>query len=169
MGVWDYDLINDEFWISPELREIFAVGHGEFSPTYGGFLAFVHPEDRPLVVRAMTTSRENRTDYQLEHRLIRRDRQVRWIATRGRTFCDASGRAERMIGLVVDVTEFRDGELSPAPQADGVPGATPADPSAAVAVTAAEAKVDPDRRAPVADEKHAGPTLIPPAAEASFA
>jgi PAS domain-containing protein len=110
MGVWDYDLLGDEFWISPEIREIFGVGDGEFSPTYGGFLAFVHPDDRALVVRAMTTSRENRTDYQLEHRLIRRDKAVRWIATRGRTFCDENGRAERMIGLVVDVTELRDGE-----------------------------------------------------------
>jgi K+-sensing histidine kinase KdpD len=52
MGVWDYDLIQDDFWISPEIREIFGVGDGEFSPTYGGFLAFVHPEDRALVVLA---------------------------------------------------------------------------------------------------------------------
>lgn len=111
MGVWDYDLVRDDFWISPELRDIFGVGDatGEFSPTYGGFLAFVHPEDRAEVVRAMTTSRENRTDYQLEHRLVRRDGAVRWIATRGRTFVDAQGRAERMIGLVVDITDQRGG------------------------------------------------------------
>jgi PAS domain-containing protein len=110
MGVWDYDLVGDDFWISPELRNIFGVGDGggEFSPTYGGFLSFVHPEDRPEVVRAMTTSRENRTDYQLEHRLVRRGGDVRWIATRGRTFVDADGRAERMIGLVVDITDQRE-------------------------------------------------------------
>jgi PAS domain-containing protein len=110
MGVWDYDLVRDDFWISPELRNIFGVGDGggDFSPTYGGFLSFVHPEDRPEVVRAMTTSRENRTDYQLEHRLVRRGGDVRWIATRGRTFVDADGRAERMIGLVVDITDQRE-------------------------------------------------------------
>lgn len=110
MGVWDYDLNRDDFWISPELRNIFGVGdrEGEFSPTYGGFLSFVHADDRAEVVRAMTTSRENRTDYQLEHRLVGRDGAVRWIATRGRTFVDAQGRAERMIGLVVDITDQRD-------------------------------------------------------------
>lgn len=104
MGVWDYDLVRDEFWISPELREIFGIQEAEFSPTYGGFLSFVHPDDRAAVVRAMTTSRENRTDYQIEHRLQLRDNRVRRIATRGRTFVDAQGRAERMIGLVVDIT-----------------------------------------------------------------
>jgi PAS domain S-box-containing protein len=105
MGVWDYDLLGDGFWISPELRQIFRIGADEFTPTYGAFLAFVHPDDRPMVVHAMTTSRENQVDYQIEHRLIRRDGSVGWIATRGRTFVRADGLAERMIGLVVDVTD----------------------------------------------------------------
>ena len=53
----------------------------------------------------MTTSRENRVGYQIEHRIVRRDKSVRWIATRGRTFVDKLGRAERMIGVVADVTD----------------------------------------------------------------
>jgi PAS domain-containing protein len=144
MGVWDYDLIQDEFWISPEVRELFGVkADGEFSPTYGGFLAFVHPDDRAAVVRAMTTSRENRSDYQLEHRLIRRDKAIRWIATRGRTFCDADGRAERMIGLVVDVTEFREEEMPTAssPSSDAPSLLATEDASERAAAAAASAKV----------------------------
>jgi PAS domain S-box-containing protein len=109
MAVWDYDLKQDVFWTSPELRQIFGVGaDDEFSPTYGGFIAFVHPDDRAPVVRAMTTSRENRIEFQIEHRIVRRDKSVRWIATRGRTFVDSQGRAERMIGVVVDVTDDHD-------------------------------------------------------------
>jgi PAS domain-containing protein len=154
MGVWDYDLIRDEFWISPEVREIFGIGDGEFSPTYGGFLAFVHPEDRASVVRAMTTSRENRTDYQLEHRLIRRDKVVRCIATRGRTFCDVNGRAERMIGLVVDITEFRDGETPPTAAAP-----PPAAEAAEAAETRALTSDEPTDRAPTLSELSSVPPL----------
>lgn len=112
MGVWDYDLLKNEFWTSPELREIFAVEESEFAPTFGAFLAFVDPADRTSVVHAMTHSRESRLDFQLEHRIIRRDGSVRWIATRGRTFVDSIGRAERMIGLVVDVTDRHTGDAS---------------------------------------------------------
>jgi PAS domain S-box-containing protein len=108
MGVWDYDLMRDEFSISPQLHEIFGSREDEVSPTYGGFLAFIHPDDRPAVVRAMTTAGESGGGYQLEHRIVRRDNNaVRWIATRGRTISDDHGRAERMIGLVIDVTDRR--------------------------------------------------------------
>jgi PAS domain-containing protein len=108
MGVWDYDLTRDEFWISPEMREIFDVLEKDFSPTYGGFLAFVHPDDRTTVVRTMTTAEQNASGYQLEYRILRRgDSTLRWIATRGRTIVDERGRAVRMIGLVIDVTDRR--------------------------------------------------------------
>jgi PAS domain S-box-containing protein len=129
MGVWDYDLNEDEFWISPALLEIFGVGAGEFAPTYGGFLAFVHPDDRAAVVRAMTTSRESNVDYQIEYRLLRRDGTVRRLATRGRTFVDSSGRVERMIGLVVDLTDSPEAEtmaLHPPSSTSAVPAPQPA-------------------------------------------
>ena len=51
MAVWDYDLHRDHFWTSPELRELFGVAASdEFSPTFGGFISFVHPDDRQEVV-----------------------------------------------------------------------------------------------------------------------
>jgi PAS domain S-box-containing protein len=132
MGVWDYDLRGDEFWISPALQEIFGVRTDEFAPTYGGFLAFVHPDDRAVVVRAMTTSRESNVDYQIEYRILRRDGSVHRIATRGRTFVDPHGRAERMIGLVVDLTDGPEGEAMTLP-ATAQAAAAPASPSIPVA------------------------------------
>lgn len=109
MGVWDYDLTRDEFWISPEMREMFGVRQEDFSRTYGGFLALVHPDDRTAVVQTMTAAAEadgSAGGYQLEYRITRRrDDAVRWIATRGRTIVDEHGHAARMIGLVIDVTE----------------------------------------------------------------
>jgi PAS domain S-box-containing protein len=108
MGVWDYDLTRDEFWISPELHDIFGTREEDFSPTYGGFLSFVHPDDRTVVVRNMTTAGQSGQGYQFEYRIIRRrDNVIRWVATRGRTIVDDHGRAARMIGLVIDVTDRR--------------------------------------------------------------
>jgi PAS domain S-box-containing protein len=108
-AVWDYDLKRDEFWVSPEVRDIFGLGASdEFSPTYGGYMSFIHPDDRDLVVQAMTTSRENCVGYRIDYRIVRRDKSVRWVTARGRTFSNNHGRAERMIGVLVDVTDRPD-------------------------------------------------------------
>jgi hypothetical protein len=43
--------------------------------------------------------------HRVEYRIVRPDGAVRWVEGRGEVFRDAAGRAERVIGVCVDVTE----------------------------------------------------------------
>ncbi len=74
---------------------------------------FIHPDDRAMVQRSAAESKsgagsEFLTD--VEHRIIRRDGQIRHILARTRGFRDAMGRIVRCHGANQDITDRKQGE-----------------------------------------------------------
>ncbi len=57
--------------------------------------------------RALDDAAGTRTGYHIEFRNVRADGSVGWMSASGRVFSDAAGRAARMVGVGVDVTERR--------------------------------------------------------------
>ena len=53
--------------------------------TYADAYAAIHPEDVPIVRRAIEVSRRNGKDYEAEHRIVWPDGTVRWLEVRART------------------------------------------------------------------------------------
>jgi len=105
MGAWDYNLATDEFWWSSNLEQIFGHAPWFFSPTYEGFFGYIHPDDHEFFTHAITNAIQNGMDYEIEHRIIRPDQSIRWINTRGRISYNKSGEAERILGMVIDITD----------------------------------------------------------------
>ncbi len=69
---------------------------------------FVHPDDAAVVKDCHEKANASRhPDYvnQVEHRIIRRDGEVRWIVSRHRTIRDEHGRAIHRFGTNQDITE----------------------------------------------------------------
>ena len=69
---------------------------------------FVHPDDRPLFQQASSRDsarRECEFLHDVEHRIIRRDGQVRHIVARRRLIRDEAGQVIRRYGATQDVTE----------------------------------------------------------------
>ncbi len=65
----------------------------------------VHPDDLPWVEDRIRHCLSERTLYQVEYRIVWPDGSVHWVAGQGRAYYDAEGRACRMLGTVIDVTE----------------------------------------------------------------
>ncbi len=107
MGAWDYDLVNGTFWWSPGLNRIFGRPPLEFSGTYDGFLAYMHPDDLDFVKRAVTNSTRTGTNFSIEHRIDLPDGSVRWITTRGHIYQLEHNQPRRMIAVVADITQRR--------------------------------------------------------------
>jgi PAS domain S-box-containing protein len=105
MGAWDRNLKDGSFWWSAGVEEIFGQRPGSFVPTYEDFLGYIHPEDREFVTKAFTKSVENGMEFEIEHRIVRADNDVRWIITRGQILFGKSGTHERLLGVAVDVTD----------------------------------------------------------------
>jgi two-component system, cell cycle sensor histidine kinase and response regulator CckA len=90
---------------SAETSRIFGFAPGEFDEKVETFFRHVHPDDAAKVRAAADRSFATGEPYDLEHRIIRRDGQVRWVRERADVVCDPHGRALRMIGVVQEITD----------------------------------------------------------------
>ena len=91
---------------SPELEDMYGLEPGTFDGTYHGWKQLVHPDDWPAVKVAINRAHES-GDVAAEYRIIHKDGTVRWVRATGRMFLDAKGQPERMVGFMIDVTDWR--------------------------------------------------------------
>ncbi|MCJ2044962.1 PAS domain-containing protein [Methylobacterium sp. J-078] len=72
-------------------------------------LALVHPTDMTWLMEHMLRAVQVGGLVLAEYRVFRRDGTVRWLLSRGRTYHDEAGRPERSHGILIDITDMRDG------------------------------------------------------------
>lgn len=101
---WEWDRDSDSLqWGSRPLALTGAdAGH---VTRWSDYRDLVHPEDRERYLAAVAAAWETPGACASEYRVVGRDGRVTWIASRGRTIADASGRPYRMIGVSQDITE----------------------------------------------------------------
>ncbi len=107
MGVWDWDVATGRVEWSDNLEALHGLPPGGFPGTFDGFEALVHPEDRVRVRDALARALAGGSGYALDFRNVWPDGSVHWMSTTGTVLRDLDGRARRMIGLSVDMTERR--------------------------------------------------------------
>lgn len=105
LGSWDLDIKNNKLFWSDEIFRIFEIDKELFGASYDAFLALIHPDDREKVNTAYWNSVQNKTSYQVEHRLLMPDGRIKYVIERGKTFYDKNGDPIRSIGTVQDITE----------------------------------------------------------------
>jgi PAS domain S-box-containing protein len=111
LGVFDHDQVRDEIYWSPEQRAIH--GWGPDQPvTLADFVNLVHPDDRAWVAETVARAHDPAGDgkWEVEHRIVRPDGEVRWLLSRSQTFFERRGgtmQPVRTVGAVADVTEQR--------------------------------------------------------------
>ena len=109
LGMWMWDIVRDEVWITDKGRALFG-----FAPLekidFNRFRNRVHPEDRESVLRAVEKSLRTGAEYESEYRAVLPDGQVRWIAGRGQVEFNGDGQPVRMRGVAVDITKRKQAE-----------------------------------------------------------
>ncbi len=120
LGIWNWDLQSNCITWNQMHEKLFGICPGSFDGSYEMFLNCIHPQDRNLVIDAVTHALENKVDYQQEFRVVWADGSIHWMTDRGRFFYDASGTAIRATGIVLDITDRREREAALQKYADGV-------------------------------------------------
>lgn len=111
LGSWELDLRKQRLTWSDEVYRIFGIDPHEFIPSYEGFLSMVHPDDRLLVEAAYSGSVSAGMDtYEIEHRIIRENGELRWLHEKCRHFRERDGRIVRSVGMVHDITDRKKAE-----------------------------------------------------------
>jgi PAS domain S-box-containing protein len=109
MGTWLWDIVRDEIWVSEKERALFGFAPSE-KPDIDRFRNAIHPDDRASMRKALENSLNTGMEYEVEHRVLLPNGQIRWLATRGRVEFGGDGKPARMRGVSFDVTRRKLGE-----------------------------------------------------------
>ncbi|GAB3352326.1 SpoIIE family protein phosphatase [Modestobacter lapidis] len=115
VGVWELDLDTGQVSWDERCAALFGREYVPGPDAPGNVLEHVHPDDQAAVGAAMDAAVAERGHYAAEMRILRTDGSARWVVSRGRVLTDPTGRAVRLLGALVDVTEGRrhaEGRLS---------------------------------------------------------
>jgi PAS domain S-box-containing protein len=105
MGIWDCNLCTGEVVWSDNLEQLYGLPQGAFNGNDQAFLSLVHPDDRQFVFQASRQAIRQRTNYDVEFRVVRPDQQLRWIVSKGQVIYGDNGRPVRMAGVNLDITD----------------------------------------------------------------
>lgn len=111
---WELDPERERFF----LNDRFYALYGTTAQREGGYVMamedyvhrFVHPEDVELFDREFVKSEPDKNHEffkEFEFRILRRDLEIRYMATRIRTSRDVAGLRERYFGTNQDITEYK--------------------------------------------------------------
>jgi PAS domain S-box-containing protein len=113
-GHIDWNVQSGEFFASAQAERVLNVVHDVECRTLADFVGRViyHPEDRERVAAEWNTAfTGSDVEHEVECRILRGEaHETRWIRTRWKIFRGAAAQAERVIGVVSDITERKQAE-----------------------------------------------------------
>jgi len=105
MGAWDYDVRTGIVKWSSSLEIIHGLAPGSFGGTFDEYLRDIHPDDREYVTQALARTVEQSAEHDIEYRITLPDGAIRWVEGKGEVIRDDSGKAVRLTGVCMDVSE----------------------------------------------------------------
>ena len=110
-GLWDWDLRNDEIYISPYIATLLELPGGDLRISPEQREATMHPDDIAAVTEAIRAHLRGETEFfASEYRARIRGGGYRWVHHRGLGLRGEDGRVYRMAGSLGDITERRQAE-----------------------------------------------------------
>lgn len=110
VGLWDWNIEADRIVWTDSLYAMHSVEKVQPAMSFREWVDRVHPEDRPRIEEALGAALEGRQPYDTELRSLTPSGQVIWVAASATVIREA-GRAVRMVGASVDITERKQAEL----------------------------------------------------------
>ncbi|MFC7018633.1 MULTISPECIES: GGDEF domain-containing response regulator [Haloarcula] len=105
LGSWTWDIETGGLYWSDQIYRIAGVEPDTWDATYDAFLELVHPDDRDAVTTAVDRALAGDSAYDIEHRIVRPDGDVRTVHERAEIARDEDGDPVAMNGTVQDVTD----------------------------------------------------------------
>ncbi len=112
-GIWEYNFVTGETFISDRWREIIGYPASDMTNARDEFWPRIHPDDVALVRQAMRDYLEgHRASYRVEFRMRCKDGNYKWILSRGMALFDQTGKPQRLVGSHSDIDERKRAEES---------------------------------------------------------
>ncbi|HEX7680762.1 MAG TPA: PAS domain S-box protein, partial [Thermoanaerobaculia bacterium] len=106
LGIWDWDIVNDQLVWDDQMYELYGVRKEDFGGANEAWINGLHPDDR---AESETTSRQvlqsSGSEYESEFRVVWPDGSVHHLIAHGVVIRDESGKPLRIVGVNNDITE----------------------------------------------------------------
>jgi PAS domain S-box-containing protein len=109
--IWDWDLETNDWWQNESFSKLFGYRSDEIEPKIHFWIDRLHPEDRERVLSGLhAVGRVDAVVWSDEYRFRRRDGTYADIFDRAYVIHNANGKAVRMIGAMMDISQRKQAE-----------------------------------------------------------
>jgi PAS domain S-box-containing protein len=105
IGNWEWDIVTNQEWWSPELYRILDVDPKARKASIELFLKITHPQDRERLKESAERALAHGGHHAIDVRVVMRDGTHKIVHSQGEVTFDAEGRPVRMSGTLQDITD----------------------------------------------------------------
>lgn len=107
-GTWDWNLKTQRINWSEEFFALLDRPYLSLTPSFESWIVLFHPEDQDEFRQQVEKVIQRRLrQLDVEYRLKLPNGTWRWLSIKGRLFLDEQGHAQRLIGIILDISERR--------------------------------------------------------------
>jgi serine phosphatase RsbU (regulator of sigma subunit) len=110
LGYWDYEPATSRMLWDEGCVRIFGLEPGDTTGSLDAFDALCHPDDLPAVHAALARAQEG-APIEMDYRVRLGSGQDRHVLARGQAVLNSDGEVERVVGVVLDLTDIRGADL----------------------------------------------------------
>ncbi len=105
-GIWDWNIVTNELFLSERCHEMLGFGPGEGPASHDAIWDSVHREDLAALKQKMSDHLDGSAPYyEAEYRRRCKDGSFKWVHDRGKAMWNAEGTVVRMAGSLTDISE----------------------------------------------------------------
>jgi PAS domain S-box-containing protein len=110
IGIWDWDIANNVLTWDASMYSLYGIRTEDFCGAYDAWSKTLHPDDRQFTEAEIQAALRGEREYAPEFRIVRTDGSVRDMKADSKTYYDSQGKALRMVGINIDLTERKQAE-----------------------------------------------------------
>jgi PAS domain S-box-containing protein len=103
----EYDVSTGNILWGARLEQVLGYSPDEMRGGISQWEEMIHPEDHVKALRMLKIAEKNLTPFDVQYRFLHKDGSYRWIHDWGNFMTDGSGKTRRMIGIMQDITVYR--------------------------------------------------------------
>ena len=105
-AIWDWDLVSGKVWWNESTRTLFGYSPEEIGSDASWWIERIHPDDKERVLAQLQVVCDGAGSFWAgEYRFLRAYTEYAYVLDRGYVVRDSAGKAYRMIGAMMDITE----------------------------------------------------------------
>jgi PAS domain S-box-containing protein len=104
IGIWDWDVLNDDLVWDAQMYRLYGLSADDFSGAYQAWQSALHPRDSAAATLAIERALAGDADFDIDFRIVTPTGEVRHMHAVAKVHRDAQGQPERMTGTNWDIT-----------------------------------------------------------------